>query len=301
MPVEPDSDQDAFGRVTLRLGRLLGRAAGHRFADIGLYRLNGDRQARPLVITKMRGGYSVAVPTADHHLRHAVLTGHWEPDVEGFARAVLRPGDSAIDVGANVGFHTLTFASAVGAEGAVLSFEPGTTQRRFLERSIELNGWSGIVSLRKVALGASPQVDAVFHDGPGVGLTSSLLRHVQVAVTGASAVTVSTLDVEIQGWRVDQRLRLLKIDVEGSELDVLAGAQQVFSERAPAFLIAEFGALADNAALMSAITQLGYEPVQLIDDAIVPRDMNLSDLVGPAGADYFYANVFFRRVTAQDD
>jgi FkbM family methyltransferase len=136
-------------------------------------------------------------------------------------RSVLRPGDVVADVGANNGFTGILFARAVGATGRVVGFEPSPANLEAARENIRLNG-IGNFELVAAAVGATPGTVS-FDPGFGNGA---------VATSGPIAVPQVTLDAHFGASRVD----LVKLDIEGYEIDALRGARQVL-ERRPALAI----------------------------------------------------------------
>jgi FkbM family methyltransferase len=161
-------------------------------------------------------------------------SGGLEPGVRRVITALLEPGMIAADVGANVGLLTLACARAVGPEGRVYAFEPEAGPRKQLEKTLYLNGlrW---VELSATALGARP--------GRRTLHVSSILGHSSLyalpdETTTACEVEVARLDDAIPaGLTVD----LVKIDVEGAELDVLEGMGRILAQNTDIAIIAEYG------------------------------------------------------------
>lgn len=146
-------------------------------------------------------------------------------------RQFVRPGSVAIDVGANLGIHSLVLSRCVGDEGSVLAYEPSDPLHERLLHNIDINKASNIVP-RKVGLwessgriGFDPHVDDF---NIGKGRASQASRH---------QIEVRTLDEEAK--RVEARIDLIKIDVEGAELSVLKGSRNTLSAHKPV-LIVEF-------------------------------------------------------------
>ncbi|HEX6488410.1 MAG TPA: FkbM family methyltransferase [Candidatus Dormibacteraeota bacterium] len=165
------------------------------------------------------------------YIEWEVLFTGYEPEVRELLRRALRPRDAAIDVGANVGAHTLVMA-ATGAR--VVACEPNPSLRARLEINLELNGLDN-VAVRPYALAAESgsvilhvPADPV-HSG-GASLAAGLHEHLEESEEViVEAVTVDEL-VAREG--ID-KLRLLKVDVEGLEAAVLAGAAGVLERDRP--------------------------------------------------------------------
>lgn len=163
------------------------------------------------------------------------LFGVWEPDLTAFLRRRLRPGDTFIDIGANVGYMSALASTLVGPRGAVVAIEPAPIARAALQETFAMNDLANTrlvtaaVSDREdelplfvgpsfLSLGRSTTVPRAAHGHP-------LLREhdrVQAAPLG-SLVTREELAAA----------RLIKIDVEGAEDRVLAGMLESIDALAP--------------------------------------------------------------------
>lgn len=142
--------------------------------------------------------------------------GAWDREV---VRAVVRPGDAVVDVGANVGFVALEAARAAGGSGYVLAYEPHPRILAYLKGNVALND-ARRVEVRGAALGSAPGTLRVSDSGSD--------DQNRIVTSGGLEVPVVRLDDEFP----DRRLRLLKIDVEGFEMDVLGGAGDVLRRTA---------------------------------------------------------------------
>ena len=129
-------------------------------------------------------------------------------------KSLLAPGDTFVDVGANVGSLTIVAARHVGLYGAVFSYEPHPKTFRFLSENILLNG-AGNVRAMNCALGTESG-EVSFSDRSADDQNS-------VTADGSILVPLRTLDSLVP----DTPISLLKIDVEGYEKFVLSGASQV--------------------------------------------------------------------------
>lgn len=154
--------------------------------------------------------------------------------VSEVAWRLLRPGDIAVDVGANIGYMTSFFAKRVGPSGRVEAFEPHPQIFLRLESNVERNSASvNIVRLHGVALGSREGIAHLVE--PGIFSQNEGTSVVVVDVDAGSRLSPGrSFEVRVtrlDSMLADSRIGLLKIDVEGSEREVLAGAEQLLSRR----------------------------------------------------------------------
>ncbi len=122
-----------------------------------------------------------------------------------------------IDVGANIGTLSLACADQVGASGKVYSFEPHPETFRYLKNNIALNGFKNIQDF-SYALGSK---DAQMYISDESDDSQNAIKN---NGNGGISVQMKTLDSLIPA---NQKIKLLKIDVEGYEGEVLSGAKRV--------------------------------------------------------------------------
>ena len=123
---------------------------------------------------------------------------------------LLRPGMTVIDVGANIGYYALLFASAVGDKGHIICLEPDPDNLRELQMNVCNNGLEEIIAIKPVAAG---DLDGTikFEAGPNGRVVADGL--IAVGVTRLDSLDLTSAD-------------LLKVDVEGYEGSVLDGARE---------------------------------------------------------------------------
>jgi len=170
-------------------------------------------------------------PARDSNSLEPILHRFVDPELTPVLRAALGSGGSFVDVGANVGTYSLIAASIVGERGRVLAFEPVPDTRAQLERNVALNKVPQLEIVPK-GLGAEPG-QTTLHVVPGAsGLSSRYHDHGGTAVE----VDVTTLDLTFEGAAPPA---LIKIDVEGMELEVLKGATGLLRSDNPPLVVLE--------------------------------------------------------------
>jgi FkbM family methyltransferase len=180
--------------------------------------------------TSLSSGETIFVFQNDYIGRMVRFFGDLDPAISAVVRSLLRPGDLAIDVGANVGVITLEMASIVGSRGRVVSFEPIPDLFALLTRSIAANGFDNVLAMN-CALSSTTGTGMMNVASDNYGVSS-------LHASGLTACAIQMLDDVVQKNNL-KRPRLLKIDVEGHEEEVLLGARRLLSERPPEFIVFE--------------------------------------------------------------
>jgi FkbM family methyltransferase len=150
-----------------------------------------------------------------------------EPELELLPR-LLTPGSVFIDVGANTGVYSLVAARIVGPGGIVISLEPFVEVLATLRLSVEANGLRN-VRLRNICAGRHTTAAELWMNR-GKPNSFSLLRRDDEAEKLSTLVV--TLD-ELSHWERLERIDYIKIDAEGAEDDVLAGASGIIQRFRP--------------------------------------------------------------------
>lgn len=150
------------------------------------------------------------------------LTGERDHEIQAFIRRRLAPGDTFVDVGANVGVYT-TFASGlVGSSGRVLAVEAHPTIYKYLADNIARNELTNVEHIN-CAAGDKPGQLQIVINARNAGET-----HIGIADEGGTIVSVERLDDLLPRHDISV-VNYLKIDVEGFELPVLKGAAAIIS------------------------------------------------------------------------
>ena len=166
-------------------------------------------------------------------------------------RMFIRPGDTVLDVGANLGYFSGYFASLTGPGGNVISFEPNPIVRRILQRSVRRRRVRAISVCEHAVSDVSGQVLSLQINPLTFGDNSTLnpdLKNRERMGWPVLEVKVRTLALDdlLQGDRLvfrGQSMPLpsfLKVDAEGNDLAVLQGATRIL-ERARPFVMVEYG------------------------------------------------------------
>jgi FkbM family methyltransferase len=179
------------------------------------------------------------------------LYGEWCELELALLGQILRPGDTAVDVGANIGTHGVFFARTVGSEGTVRAIEPQRIAYQLLCANASLNA---LLNLRchHAAAGAVagqtvvPVLDPTAEQNFGALAAGQFDEGEPVPV-----MTIDSLSLA--------KCRLIKIDVEGSEATVLDGARETIETHRPALLVECNRPSTGPDSLIKTITEMGCQ------------------------------------------
>jgi len=164
---------------------------------------------------------------------------------------LCHPGDVAMDVGANIGVHTMALARRVGPTGLVIAFEAQRLVFQALCANVAINSL-GNVECHWAAVGAARgvlKVPELAFDRPN--------NFGGVSLAGAAEGRPVAL-VALDDFLAIPRLRLVKIDVEGMEADVIEGAAKLIARLRP-ILYVENDRVENSPRLIRLIASLGYD------------------------------------------
>jgi FkbM family methyltransferase len=227
------------------------------------------------------------------------LLGSFEPSTVAALRRYIKRGATVLDIGANIGAHTLQMARLVGREGRVLSFEPTAFAFAKQLRNLALNPE---ICDRVAALHCFLAADegkqaprSLYASWPlpsGRGVHG---KHLGRSMTTAGA-QIATLDDVLRRRRVE-RVDLVKLDVDGLECEVLAGATKMMARDRPVFVmelapyvLVERGATLGK--LLSFFTPLNYHLYDEKNGTELPSDpATLERMIGEGSSKNVVARV----------
>jgi FkbM family methyltransferase len=157
----------------------------------------------------------------------------YEPAKTAFLRERSPRGATVLDLGAHIGLFSVQLARSVGPSGRVISFEPAPHTAAVLRRTIRCNGLAAVVSVREAAVAGRRGEVELFETGDDCSNASSLVRTDRTR--DAVRVAATTLDDLVDDERLT--VAVVKMDIEGAELEVLDGAPVLLSDQRPAMTI----------------------------------------------------------------
>jgi len=187
-----------------------------------------------------------------------IALGVFEPETTRLVNKIVKPGMTVIDVGANLGYYTIMFASLVGNSGKVFAFEPVKQYYEKLLWHVEANGFRNHVAAFNCGLSDNENRISI-----GVASSGATVHWVSDdPPTRCEEIQLHPLDEIIRKNSIE-KIDLIKIDIDGHEPFFFRGARDFFQKNLPILLV-EFAQLnlekagEDVIGLKATIEKLGY-------------------------------------------
>lgn len=201
-----------------------------------VWRSCAERKLQRPIVFPWYHGLRLNVYLGNDMSRPTFIGGCIEPNEFAFMDSILQPGMTMLDVGANDGFFSVFAARKVGNEGRVYAFEPSGREFGRLKANLVLNQLTNVRPVQKAVADLSGKgvlrICEYGHEGQN---TLGDFVH-QVKEAGTERVELCSLDDHFAAESLE-RLDFIKIDVEGAEYKVLAGARQILTRFKPIILL----------------------------------------------------------------
>lgn len=211
-------------------------------------------------VMKIRRGPAQGMKWIVGSSNHGCWLGTYEMEKQVALERFVKPGMSIYDIGAQAGFYTLFFSSLIGVGGKVYAFEPFAENVNYLVSHIRINGL-GNVQVIQVALAEGTNIK---------GFATNRGKSQNTFVDNSTAlllVPTLTIDEVIEKNRFIPP-KLMKIDVEGSEIEVLQGARRTFECYRPIIFVALHGN-EQKKACQTFLEEVGYRIYDLAGNHLI--------------------------------
>lgn len=222
---------------------------------------------------RMKSGIKLFVRPGDHLSRWFRYFGAYEKSTSEMLREHANPNAVFVDVGANLGIHSLGLARDIGCD--VAAFEPSPVTADCFDRSIAVNDLGDKVTAFRVALsdeeGTATFVEPPHHVGQASLESNTVPEHRE---GGRFDVTITSLDkyAEFQNYlsTLGKPVGLIKMDVEGAEEKALRGMSEVLKEHQPVIIMELYdgnlnGFDSSRGAIIALLDELGYDLAEEIE------------------------------------
>lgn len=209
--------------------------------------------------------------------KHIFLYGVYEPFILDIISKYLQSGMTYIDIGANIGQHSMYAASIVGKHGKVYAYEPIPKVYEQLKSSSKANEYDNIIHAHNYALGEKESTE-LLNISKDIG-GSSLVNQNNDAEEKIQVVIKKGDDQLLTLYSVD----MIKIDVEGYELEVLLGIKDTLLKHHPVLLLEYSGQFYKNNTdkygikILMLLAECGYILYDIEDDMSVIKNINTFD------------------------
>jgi FkbM family methyltransferase len=224
--------------------------------------------------------FTIAFPTelgedigARHLIFNDALPGGYEPPTQSLIEKTLRTGDLFIDIGAHWGFYTLQAATHAG-DIRVLAIEPHPTNACILFNNVIRNSVQHLVTVISAACGDAPDIAPLVIDST----MAHSIRGIALRPPGARGpaiwVSVVTLDAVLAKFSFAERRLIIKIDAEGFEPQIVAGARAILASGRCDLVIWEWSHQGETRRTLEALSTWGFKhlrpPSARSDGPLVP-------------------------------
>lgn len=235
-------------------------------------------------------------PTDTYLTQYVLDHGTYEPTETALFLSKLRPGDTVIDVGANIGWYTVQACKAVGPTGRVVAFEPEPVSFGYLERNVAMSGCDN-VALEQKALSNEVGYLELFVAEEHLGQ-----HHLGDRGVGEKSIQVAALPFDEYHRELGGRVDVVKIDTEGAEGYIVEGMTELLASGEALRMFVEYspgnldGAGYDPQELLERLESAGFA-VHLVSEArdAVLDVADLSDLPRLQGEDPTALNLYLER------
>ena len=174
--------------------------------------------------------------SADDYFQWMMLWGYYSPHIHHVITDYLDAGDVCLDVGGHVGHFSLAAANRVGPSGLVVAVEADPRAARQLRDNAERTGAAQIRVVEKMIGGEHGEKP--FRLASQLGWSTALSSGVPMVEESVLTREVVTVDSLVHQYVTDgRRVRLVKLDVEGSEVEALRGAVDLIASRSSAWVV----------------------------------------------------------------
>lgn len=223
--------------------------------------LKYTRVPNEIVHIKNKHGIQYKLDPSDHVMKQIYQRGVYENNTLRHLLRLIKPSDTFVDVGANIGAYSLALSRHLKT-GKIIAFEPNPKALEFLEENIRLNKLKNI-TVNKLGLSDQKETAVLYSTSLA---TASINKHQE---TGhQDTIHLTTLDSYCEENKIEE-INVLKIDIEGHEFKALQGAKNIINNSKKMILIMEIDDNCLNVGiskneLFSYVVELGFK-------AFVPR------------------------------
>jgi len=212
---------------------------------------------KDMVFVKTKDGMTMMINPNDQYIsRQIAVLGEWEPHIRQALTNLIQPDMTVMDIGANLGSHTLLMSKLAGGKGQVIAFEPCKTNHNLLFINCLINKCSN-VTIYKYGAGKKSE-DVMYFEQRWNDPT----KEDNYGAMSLQTTSTSTEDEKINILCIDdlqlQKLDVVKMDAEGMEPQILEGMKETMKRCTPKIIL-EIHAGKDTQIKSKLADEFGYD------------------------------------------
>lgn len=244
---------------------------GHAFLNKHNIRPLFIRKLNQFIIKKLKtnyveiGGHKIYLD--EHDSLRLSTRGYFEPETNEVFQKYIKKGDTVIDIGAHIGYHTLSLAKLVGEKGKVYAFEPCPNNFNLLKKNIEVNGYTNVELIQKAVSNFNGKSDLL------INKKNSGAHHLSNKKdNGCIGIDVLKLDT------LPIKPNFIKMDIEGREYLALEGMKELLTNN-KVTLVTEFNPSLIKETnkperFISLLKETGFDNIYTISKELSMFDLN---------------------------
>jgi len=158
--------------------------------------------------------------------------GSFESTTTNLIKLILKEGDQMLDLGANIGYYTLIASKLIGDKGKIFAFEPDPITFKYLMKNIKINEVKNVKLINKCVTDKNGKITLYHH--PKYHTCHSIIQSPL-----KEAITVNSITLNKQFENTKEKIKFIKMDIEGAEIEALKGMNKVLSENKVKYLLTE--------------------------------------------------------------
>ncbi len=158
----------------------------------------------------------------------------YEPVETDIFKSEIKPGNTVLDIGANIGYYTLLAARLVGPQGKIYAFEPDPDNFRLLQRNVEANGYDNVILVNKALSNKNGKIRLYLNP------SNRGDHRVYDSKDGRLSLEIEAITLDVFFKPLDKKIHFIKMDIQGAEALALEGMKGLVRKNKEVRLVTEF-------------------------------------------------------------
>lgn len=227
--------------------------------------------------------------------RLEMMLGRYEKETTDLFKKIVRPGMTAVDIGAHIGYFTVLFSNLVGPKGRVIAFDADKENFSLLEENISWERYQNVTLINKAVSDTNGTIE-FYHFSSKTG-SHSIIK--QTAIAEKIIVPSVTFDMFLQDSAI-ANVDVVKIDIEGGEHYAFLGMKKLFEQKPPLYILSEFcpkhlrNAGMDPMQFLNTLREYGFQMYQVLPGGAF-NPLVLEDVPNLPFYEMGYTNILFKK------